>query len=503
MGASVVLDKVSFSYDGDGWQLDHLTLEVAEGEVVVITGPSGSGKSTVTRVINGLAPRFYGGELRGSVSIGGVDVREMPSWELGMLVGNVFQDPRSQFFSNEVAGEIAFGCENQGFERDRIVSAVESAARAAGVGDLLGANLHDLSYGMRQKVAVASAYAVDPDVYVMDEPSANLDREASMRLAASIRHLKEQGKTVIVAEHRLFYLSGIADRFVLVKEGTVVRELSGAEMGRMSPEEAERLGLRLANVALLDDRRRMTVPSGAFPGKAPVLLEVERLSKAFGRTMVLREVSLSCRAGEVLAIVGPNGVGKSTCAKVLAGLLKEDAGRVLLGGRRIAPRRRIGRLWYVPQDLDSQLFGEDLVDELTTGLPKPREAAEAAREILHQLGLGDLEGRHPSTLSGGQKQRLVLGVALFRSAPVIILDEPTSGLDGASMRRVAGIVRDVAAQGTAVMVITHDVEFAAACCDRAVRLEGGSVTDEFAVREPSQLLSAMGYVEETSVATRR
>ena len=203
-----------------------MNLSIKEGEVVVLTGPSGGGKSTLTRVINGLVPYFYEGELSGEVYLLGKNLADLPSWERGRFVGNVFQDPRSQFFANEVAGEIAFGCENYGFSHDDIVKQVARTAAELQISNLLEEKVRYLSYGMRQRVAIASAKAIDPPVYVMDEPSANLDMKATVGLADLIQKLKSQGKTILIAEHRLYYLQKIADRIIYLQDGKIVSEFS-------------------------------------------------------------------------------------------------------------------------------------------------------------------------------------------------------------------------------------------------------------------------------------
>lgn len=244
MGKEIMIRDLTFSYGGNGNQLEHISLDIAAGEVIVMTGPSGSGKSSLTRVINGLIPYFYEGKLSGEVFVDGKPLKKIPSWERGKIAGNVFQDPRSQFFANEVAGEIAFGCENYGYSHEDIQNHVHRAAADIKIQDILDHSLHSLSYGMRQKVAIASAEAIDPEIYVMDEPSANLDIASTYRFADIIRALKQQGKTIIIAEHRLYYLMDLADRFLCVQKGKIVREFTAQQMKVLSNEEIRELGLR-------------------------------------------------------------------------------------------------------------------------------------------------------------------------------------------------------------------------------------------------------------------
>ena len=225
MGKEIMIRDLTFSYGGNGNQLEHISLDIAAGEVIVMTGPSGSGKSSLTRVINGLIPYFYEGELSGEVFVDGKPLKEIPSWERGKIAGNVFQDPRSQFFANEVAGEIAFGCENYGYSHEDIQSHVHRAAADIKIQDILDHSLHCLSYGMRQKVAIASAEAIDPEIYVMDEPSANLDIASTYRFADIIRDLKQQGKTIIMVSSEMPELLGTCDRILVMSGGRLAGEV--------------------------------------------------------------------------------------------------------------------------------------------------------------------------------------------------------------------------------------------------------------------------------------
>lgn len=487
MGKEIKIRDLTFSYNGNGDQLHQISLDIAAGEIIVMTGPSGSGKSSLTRVINGLIPYFYEGDLSGEVFVDGKLLNEIPSWERGKIVGNVFQDPRSQFFANEVAGEIAFGCENYGYSHEEIQNNVYRSAEHMNILDILENSLHSLSYGMRQKVAIASAEAIQPEIYVMDEPSANLDIESTYRFADIIRGLKKQGKTIIIAEHRLYYLMGLADRFLCVRNGQIVKEFSAVQMKELSKKEIHTLGLRTP------DLNKMEYISHESVATDEVVLEVKAVCKCFGTKKVANNLQIQCRRGEIIAIIGPNGTGKSTLRRILAGLLKEDSGEVVLFGKKCKPKERLGKVWYIPQDLDSQLFGEDLLDELTTGSEMNKERETKAKEILTALELIPFIKQHPSTLSGGQKQRLALGVALMHDAPIIVLDEPTSGLDGTNMRHVSSMIRKLAKMGRTILVITHDAECALSCCERALRLEDGCITDDFQINTPSFLLEKIGY----------
>jgi energy-coupling factor transport system ATP-binding protein len=481
----IEIRNLTFAYEGVTEQLKNINLSITEGEVVVLTGPSGGGKSTLTRVINGLVPYFYEGTLSGEVYLMGRNLADIQSWERGKYVGNVFQDPRSQFFANEVAGEIAFGCENYGFSHEQIRENVEYAAQELAISDILNEKVRFLSYGMRQRVAIASAETIDPPIYVMDEPSANLDMNATMNLAGLIRELKGQGKTIFIAEHRLYYLRDIADRIIYLQEGSVVNEFFPTVTAALRQEKREQLGLRSIN---LDD---LSVSCASIAVGAETMFEVSGLCKTFGTHIVAENIAFSCRPGEIIAIVGPNAAGKSTLGKMLAGLLKEDSGEIRFRGKKLKLSLRRGLIWYIMQDLDSQLFGEDLVDELITGQKRTQKREQKAKSILAALNLNPLQDHHPMTLSGGQKQRLALGVALMNEAPVIILDEPTSGLDGKNMRSVGAQIKALARQGHIILMITHDIECALSICSRALHIQNGRLVDDFRIDSAKQLLAAV------------
>jgi len=487
MGKAIEMQHITFSYQHKIPQLTDINLTIQDGETVVMTGPSGSGKSSLTRVINGLIPYFYEGDLEGNVNVDKHPLSSYPSWERGKIIGNVFQDPRSQFFANEVAGEIAFGCENYGYSHEEIVARVHSSANSMGIDDILKYNIRNLSYGMRQKVAIASAEAIEPEIYVMDEPSANLDTESTERLGNTIKKLKEMGKTILIAEHRLYYLIPIADRFLYIKDGRIMHEFTQTEVRQLAAEEIKRLGLRTPDLH--------TVKCFQMPLEinSEIILEVKELCKTFGKLVVADHISFSCKRGESIAIMGSNGMGKSTMGKMISGLLKEDSGCITLFGNKSTIKKRRGTVWYIPQDLDSQLFGEDLIDELMLGSKEAPERKKKAVQILMELDLYEYREQHPSTLSGGQKQRLALAVALMHDAPIIILDEPTSGLDGVNMRKVSNVIQRLAERGRTILVITHDAECVLSCCRRAIRLEEGMITDDFLINSSEYLLKKMGY----------
>ena len=484
------ITNVGFSYHEGEEQLKKVSINASKGECIAVIGGSGCGKSTLTRVINGLIPSFYSGKLSGDVNIDGIDLKTMASWEIGAKIGNVFQDPRSQFFSSEVTGEIAFGCENLGMSHSDIQQRVHQTIHSMKIESLAKASIYTLSYGMRQKVAICSAKAMNPEIYVFDEPSANLDLQATLLLADLIQELKSEGKTIIIAEHRLFYLKGIADRYLLMENGSISKIYSAAQMQNLDSDYMNRKGLRSMNLKDISVNKEIPAISGTS-----LSVEIKNLCKSYGSKAILKDVSFQYDGNEIIALVGENGIGKSTLGKVMAGLTKESDGQILIDGRPVSHKKRIGKIWYIPQDLDSQLFGENLVDELTSGLKSSIEETQKAEAILTQLGLFPFKSRHPATLSGGQKQRLVLGVAMMRETPMIILDEPTSGLDFCSMEKVRKLILEQQTKGTKFLIISHDIEFIARTCNRVLKIERGHITEDYYLHDVADLLNSMGYKE--------
>ena len=480
-GAAVQLEGVSYTYPGAAEPtLRSVSLEVPAGQCVVVTGPSGCGKTTLSRLVNGLVPHVYAGEVTGRVLVGGTEVAAWTPDELGVRVGSVFQNPRSQFVNLDVASEIAFGCENLGLPRAEIVERVDEAAAALGIRPLLDRSIEELSGGQKQAVIMASALAMRPAVFVLDEPTASLDTASMMRLAEVVAALKAQGKTVIVSEHRLWWLHGVADRVVLMEEGSVAGDWDAASYGALPRAERAVLGMRAWTVAEMEEEMAARVevatvvsaegsPAPATGAATAEGLTAQSLTVAFRRKPpVLEGLSLAVAPGRVLGIVGRNGAGKTTLLRCLSGLTRERAGSVALDGRALAARERPGTVHLVMQEPGYQLFADSARAELR--LPDAE-----ADELLAAFGLAACAERHPLSLSGGERQRLAIAAGIAQGARALVLDEPTSGLDRANMERVAAALRRVAAAGAPVALVTHDYEFLCAVCDEVAEVEGGRV----------------------------
>ena len=441
-------EKLTFNYEQSDDGIKDIDFSVKDSEVILLAGDSGSGKSTLLKCLNGLIPETVEGSLEGNLYFGDKKYSELRMFELNEKIGSVFQNPRSQFFTTNSTAELVFPMENYGYTKKLMDERLESLTEKFGLYPLLNRNIFEISSGERQLLALASAMALNQKVVIFDEPSANLDYGNAMKLGKIISGMKKTGITVIVADHRFYYLKGLIDRVFLIEDGRLSRFDSEEEFKK------SKYDTRSFDLFALD----LPVPEKS--------INTEKIAglKNVSYKNILTDISLELKKGEVSVLVGNNGVGKTTLAKLLCKTIKPDNGEVNINGLP----------FYIMQDPDFQLFGTSVYNELAL----VNDNEEAIAEILKYLGLYDYKDKHPFDLSGGQKQRLQIGMAMLCDKPLIIFDEPTSGLDIVSMKKVAKeIVR--LKENAAVLVISHDYEFIRNVANRIIYLKNGKVHEDF------------------------
>jgi energy-coupling factor transport system ATP-binding protein len=468
----IEFENVSFSYQGqehDG--LHGIDLKIADGECVLFCGRSGCGKTTITRLLNGLIPQFYQGELQGSVLVDGQEISNLPMYQIAAKVGSVFQNPRTQFFNVDTDSEIAFGIENEARPPQELAERVEQATDDLNIQKLRNRNIFELSGGEKQKIAFASVYAMNPEIYLLDEPSSNLDMTSIQELAEHLRLIKSQGKTILIAEHRLYYLMDLADRIVYLEKGKITNIFTPEEF-RLLQDKRECMGLRTVDL-------QEVLPPADYPPDGKEVLKLRDIALYYKKRTILHSLGLSAAKGEVIGVVGHNGAGKTTFSRALCGLHKSCDGQFLWDGQPMDCKARLKHSYMVMQDVNYELFADSVEAECSFGIRNSDQALVEA--TLEELGLTIYRERHPNTLSGGQKQRVAVAVSMVCGKDLLVFDEPTSGLDFDSMAQVAGLIRRLSEMGKVIFIVTHDFEFVCRTCSRVLHFDEGEMPDDVPV----------------------
>jgi energy-coupling factor transporter ATP-binding protein EcfA2 len=431
--ALATVERLTFSFpEASRPAVADVSLELGVGERVALLGPSGSGKSTLLRALAGLVPHFHGGRFSGRVEVAGRDTRRTSPAELTTVVASVFQDPEDQIVMTRVANEVAFGLENAGVSPERMWGRVEDALRSVGAYHLADRRTTELSAGELQRVCLASAVALRPQLLLLDEPTSQLDPQGAEDFLACVESL---GAAVVLSEQRVGRALEAAERVLFLDEGRLVLDAPRDEAIRWLTEH------RPAYVNAVESSSADVAPSDS-------VVKIDNAWFAYGRHRVLTGAELEVRRGEVVVLEGPNGSGKTTLAKIAAGLLEPQAGQV----------RRMGAACYLSQDPGRYLICEHTLDEAALAVGGNRKRALAA---LERVGLAWAADRHPRDLSSGERERLGLAAVAVSEPELLVLDEPTRGIDPERKSELSGWLFRYAAQGRGVLVVTHDCGFPA------------------------------------------
>ena len=385
--------------------LSDINLEIQDGEFVLICGESGCGKTTMTKLINGLIPHFVRDvSVDGTITVCGKNVAEMPMYEIAELVGSVFQNPRTQFFYTNSNAEMAFGLENRGVEPEYIRKRIKNTINELDIEKLEDRDVFSMSGGEKQLLAFASVYAMNPQIYVLDEPSANLDIAAMEKLSERMKVIKKKGHTVVVAEHRLAWIQKFADRIIYMKEGRIEQEFTSDEFKALSDLKRKQMGLR----SIVPEQIQIPEITG---NSEDAVLQICNLSCKRKKQVIFQNISLSARAGDIIGITGKNGAGKSTFCNCLCGLLKPKGGEILYQGKKLSEKARTKLFGMVMQEVNHQLFSDNVKNECL--LANEEASEQEIRELLEKFDLEEYAEYHPMILSGGQRQRLAICQAVM------------------------------------------------------------------------------------------
>lgn len=519
MSVDIEFQALTFTYEGAGQPaLKNINLTVSPGEIILITGPAGSGKTTLCSCINGLVPHFHEGELSGEVLVRGYNTRRARVGGLASLVGMVFQDPESQLVTNSVADEVAFGPENLGIPREEIYRRVEEALKATRLQGYDEREPHTLSGGEQQACVIAAVYAMHPEIYVMDEPLANLDPEGKAQVLRVVVELaKQRGKTLIVVEHALEEVIPLVDRVIVLDKGQIVRDgpvekvlaegdipfvFTRPPVVRLGekfelnplPLSSEQFYGLLSARYLLGQIEAQDLPRLESSSIEPVIQVDDILfsykTDSAQQRSALQNVSLTIRAGEFVAVLGRNGSGKTTLIRHIIGLLQPDAGKVTVLDQDVAvtPTHELARrVGFCFQNPNHQIVSFNVKDEIIFGLKAhgidPSEFESRIYESLEFVNMLDFIDAEIFDLGKGQKQRLALASVLSLRPEILIVDEPTTGQDPRMAREIFEIIHRLNQSGTTVLVITHNIDFAAMYASRAVVLREGMIKFDGPIRE--------------------
>ena len=484
----LTLRNLSVFYDEN--QVVHaINLNVSPGECVVLTGESGSGKSSIINAVNGLGARYDNARIEGTIALDGDELTQKQIYEIAMLASSVFQNPKTHFFNVDTTQELLFFLENTGVPKQNMQKRLQDLLSLFPIAHLLNRSIFELSGGEKQILCLASAYISGCKLILLDEPTSNLDHISIALLTDMLKCLKQQGITLLIAEHRLYYLRDILDRLIHIQKGEIQRCYTQEEFAHLTCDELHARGLRSNsdNALTVPELLPYAANTSAEPGteagtelhsepgtEAGTELRIEKLALSFSTQRNVRAnglfiSGLTFQTNNSYGIVGKNGCGKSSFIKSLIGVMKRSKETVFYQGKQCNKRRRVALSSLVMQDVNSQLFSESVEHELTLTHTNMTEASLDA--LLEQLNIRAFKQAHPMSLSGGQKQRVAIATSVVDGAALMFFDEPTSGMDYKNMLAISRCIQALKTRKRIIFIVSHDVEFLNLTCDYALNIE--------------------------------
>lgn len=455
----VEIENLSLSYGNNKEVLKNISLNIKKGECVLLTGKSGSGKSSIINSINGLAVRYDGASIDGSIRIGNKDIKNLKLYEISMLVSSVFQNPKTHFFNVNTTLELLFYLENIGLSRYEMDKRLTEMLNLFPIEHLLNRDIFKLSGGEKQILCIAASYISGTEIIVLDEPSSNLDEENIKVIKEMLVQLKDKGKTLIISEHRIFYLMDIIDKIFLIKDGEIQSEYTKIDFMKFSTKKLNELGLRDKI------KTKLTVPEIKNSGNFNVK-NIEFKFNGVDNKLLLKNISFEM--GKIYGIVGTNGLGKSTLLRCLIGCERKSKDEIYLDDKRLSKTDRIKISSLVMQDVNHQLFTDSVMSEVSLGIKNVE--ISYVEDILKKLDLYELKDCHPMSLSGGQKQRVAIASVLYKNSKLLFFDEPTSGMDYYNMMNISHLINECKSNEKIIFIVSHDQEFLNSIADYIVYL---------------------------------
>lgn len=463
--------------------IEDLSLDIKKGECILFTGASGCGKTSILRVLNGLAPEFFDGGYSGEFKVAHLNIGDRLK-EFSKVVGSVFQNPKNQFFNLDSTSELAFSMENYGYSKSEIQSRIDEVISEFSSEYLLERNVLELSGGEKQKLAFMASMMLDADVYVLDEITSNLDLKAIQLISSIIETLKKKGKTIVVAEHRIYYLKDLIDRMYIIKDGKLIHEVTKEQLSDFDSKSCHTRQIDLSKVELGNKENRNFKED---------FLNIERLEyKVHDRKVALQNENFA--ASKIYTIIGDNGCGKTTFANALCGLHKSKH-KVKLDGKYLNDKDLVKNAFQVMQDVNYQLFTNQVEKEIKLG----SDNLSLFDEVVDRLNIRKFLDRHPNTLSGGEKQRVAIASALLSNKKVLIFDEPTSGLDYVNMIELSRLIEEIAKNDVVIFIITHDYEFLCQISDEVLYFDKEGIKERIDANEENKnrILELMGVTQKS------